>query len=152
MIKRLNNKIEETSLEIQKVFRASYKIEAKLLNADDFPPLKREVVNYMNSDTEFYGFWKNNEIAAIIEVESSFENTDIHSLVVHPNYFRQGLGKQLTTFVLNNFNSETYTVETGAKNIPAIKLYKQLGFEEQKQWDTEFGIRKVGFIKTNKKS
>ena len=36
-----------------------------------------------------------------------------------------------------------FTVETGIDNRPAIKLYTSLGFEEQRQWDTDHGVRKV---------
>ena len=39
-------------------------------------------------------------------------------------------------------------VETGVDNEPVIKLYKKLGFKEVKQWDTDFGIRKVLFEKS----
>lgn len=147
MIKKLDNKNEKTSRTIRALFQASYQIEAELLNAVDFPPLKREVMDFVNSDTEFYGVCKGDEMAAIVEVNPSKDNTDIESLVVHPNYFRQGLGMQLMQFVLNAFNSKTFTVETGLENEPAIRLYKKLGFEEEKQWDTEFGIRKIKFKK-----
>jgi len=51
-------------------------------------------------------------------------------------------------FVLNTFKSETFTIETGLENKPATNLYEQLGFQEQKQWDTEFGVRKIKFRKT----
>ena len=148
MIKKLNNKNEETSCEIRSLFQASYRIEAELLNATDFPPLKRKLVDFLNSDTEFYGLYRGNEIAAIIEVKTYKNKTDIESLVVHPEYFRQGLGKQLMQFILNTFDSEIFTVETGLENEPATKLYKHLGFQEQAQWDTEFGIRKIKFTKT----
>jgi len=45
-------------------------------------------------------------------------------------------------------DSAMCTVETGLKNVPAIRLYKKLGFEEVEQWDLPIGIRKVKFRKT----
>ncbi len=142
-------KLEHTDLKIAKkirtLFQASYAIEAVLLKADDFPPLKRPLDDFLNSDTSFYGQWKNDEIAAAVEIKTETNTTSIHSLVVHPNSFRQGLGKKLMTFVLQSFNSENFIVETGVDNKPAIQLYKKLGFREVKQWDTHFGIRKVQF-------
>ena len=50
-------------------------------------------------------------------------------------------------FVLNTYKSIIFTVETGVDNHPAIKLYISLGFEEQNQWDTNHGVRKVRFKK-----
>ena len=46
-------------------------------------------------------------------------------------------------FVLETYASSGFTVETGIDNRPAIKLYVSLGFEEQDQWDTNHGVRKV---------
>ena len=121
MIKKLNNKNEETSHKIRDLFQASYRIEAELLKATNFPPLKRELVDFLNSDTLFYGLYIGNEIAAIVEVITHKNKTDIDSLVVHPKYFRQGLGKQLMQFILDTFDSEIFTVETGLANEPATK-------------------------------
>ena len=50
-------------------------------------------------------------------------------------------------FVLDTYKSMIFTVETGVDNHPAIKLYISLGFEEQSQWDTNHGVRKVRFKK-----
>lgn len=147
MIEKLNNKNEETAHEIRSLFQASYQIEAELLNAPDFPPLKRALRDFINSDTDFYGLYKGSKIVAITEINTYQNKTHINSLVVHPEYFRQGLGKQLMLFVLNAFDSEIFTVETGLANEPATKLYKLLGFMEQDQYDAEFGIRKVKFAK-----
>ena len=109
------------------------------------------MVDFLNSDTEFYGSYIGDEIVAIVEIKTYKNNTDIESLVVHPEYFRQGFGKQLMLFILNTLDSEIFTVETGLENEPATKLYKHLGFQEQEQWDTEFGIRKIKFKKTKHK-
>jgi len=150
LIKKLNNRNKEISREIRAVFQASYRIEAQILNvvAIDFPPLKRTLQEFINSNSEFYGVVRENKILAIVEISRQENVTDIDSLVVHPEYFRQGLGKQLMNFVLNTFKSETFTIETGLENKPATNLYEQLGFQEQKQWDTEFGVRKIKFRKT----
>ena len=64
-------------------------------------------------------------------------------MVVHPTYFRQGIGSELLTFIFELFVGNTITVETGLANIPAIALYKNFGFKEVDQYDTDHGIRKV---------
>ena len=40
-------------------------------------------------------------------------------------------------------------METGRDNFPAIKLYKQLGFSKQDEWDTEHGVVKISLKKIN---
>ena len=145
MIEKLQNNKTEVSKKIHSVFQLSYKIEAKLLNATDFPPLKRSLENYVNSNTAFFGYLKNRELVGVIEIEHNNSFTDINSLVVHPNFFRQGIAKKLMKYVFNRFDSNLFVVETGLENGPAIELYKKLDFKEVKQWNTDYGIRKIKF-------
>ena len=60
-------------------------------------------------------------------------------------FFRLGITRKLLEFVLNRFDSNLFIVETGVNNKQAIELYKNIGFKEVIQWDTDFGIRKVLF-------
>lgn len=145
MIEKLQNNRIEVSEQIHAVFQLSYAVEASILEATDFPPLKRPVASYRKNDTMFFGYFDKDELAGIIEVENKASCTDIHSLVVHPLFFRRGIARQLLEFVFNSFDSSLFIVETGANNKPATQLYIKLGFKEVKQWDTEFGIRKVLF-------
>jgi len=147
MIKKLRNSDIEISKQIQVVFMASYAIEAKLLDAIDFPPLKRPIEDYVSSANDFYGFFFNNDLAGVVEVVHKTALTHIQSLVVHPDYFRKGIGKALMNFVMNSFDSECFMVETGVKNGPACQLYLSIGFTEIKHWDTSYGIRKIRFKK-----
>ena len=147
MIKKLENNDIETSSQIHSVFQLSYAVEAELLKANDFPPLKRPLESYLKSGNAFYGYFENNELAGIIEVERTDKHIDINSLVVNPKFFRRGIGRKLIEFTFNRFDSKLFIVETGVKNKPATELYKKLGFKEIKQWNTDFGIRKVLFEK-----
>lgn len=145
MIKRLQNNDIEISKKIFFVFQASYSIEAKLLNATNFPPLKRPLENYIISNTEFFGYFKNHDLAGVIEIDHNNNFTHINSLVVDPKFFRQGIARKLMEFVFNTFDSNLFIVETGLENEPATKLYKNFGFKEVKQWDTNHGVRKIKF-------
>ncbi|MDB4402635.1 GNAT family N-acetyltransferase [Algibacter sp.] len=145
MIEKLQNNEIEISKRIRSVFQASYKVEAKLLNATDFPPLKRPLENYVKSNTFFFGYLKNEDIAGVIEIDHNNDHTLIRSLVVDPTFFRQGIAKKLMKFVLNTFDSKLFVVETGLENGPATKLYETFGFVEVKQWDTNHGVRKIKF-------
>jgi len=147
MIIKINNKETKTAEEIRAIFQVSYAVEAKILKAVDFPPLKRTVSQFVNSNSEFYAFSIINNIAGIIEIDSHDDLTHIQSLVVDPKYFRKGIGRKLVQFTLDTYKSKLFTVETGTDNEPAIKLYENLGFQELKQWNTNHGIRKVRFEK-----
>ena len=143
MIIKINNKEKEIAEEIRAIFQVSYTVEAKMLKAIDFPPLQRTVSQFLKSDSEFYAYYLMKTIAGVIEIENNENLTYIQSLVVYPKYFRNGIGRKLVQFILDNYEAKIFTVETGVDNHPAIKLYKSFDFQEQKQWDTNHGVRKV---------
>lgn len=145
MIKKLQNSNIEISKNIFSIFQVSYAIKAELLNITDFPPLKRTLENYINSSTEFFGYFKNQNLAGVIEIDNNNNFTHINSLVVDPKFFRQGIARKLMEFVFETFDSDLFVVETGLENGPATKLYNNLGFKEVNQWNTDHGIRKVRF-------
>ena len=147
MVIKINNKETKIAEEIRAIFQVSYAVEAEILKAVDFPPLKRTVSQFMDSNSEFYAFSIIKNIVGIIEIDSHDDLTHIQSLVVDPKYFRKGIGRKLVQFTLDTYRSKLFTVETGIDNQPAIKLYKSFGFQELKQWDTNHGIRKIRFEK-----
>ena len=150
MIIKIDNKGAQISKEIYSIFQASYKIEAKLLQATKFPPLNRTTAEFLDSNNSFYAYYIKKHIAGVIEIDDNSKSTHLQSLVVYPKYFRQGIAKQLVQFVLDSYTSKLFTVETGLDNKPAIKLYKRFGFQEIKQWDTNHEVRKIRFEKRNR--
>lgn len=146
MIQTLNHKNQQVAHAIRSVFQASYAIEAKLLNANDFPPLKRTLVEFLDCKNVFYGFYKEKNLAGVVEVKAQVNSTHIQSLVVHPKFFREGIGSALVQFVLDNYNTKTFTVETGLANEPAKDLYYGFHFRKVKEYSTEQGIRKISFL------
>lgn len=145
MIKLIDHTNTEIAEKIFDVFQVSYAIEAEILNAKDFPPLKRPLKDYINCPNDFFGYYVNEELAAVTEILNHPDYVHIQSLVVSPKFFKRGIGKALVNFVFENYESNTFIVETGLDNIPACNLYKKLGFKEIKQYDTVHGIRKVRF-------
>ncbi len=147
MIQKLNHTDHTIASEIRRVFQVSYVVEAELLGAEYFPPLKRAVEDFLNSDTQFFGYFSEGELAAVMEIRTFTDSTLIQSLVVDPKFFRRGIGGKMVRFAINNFPSEVFNVETGAANGPAVKLYEKFGFRIIKEYLTKEGIRKVRFEK-----
>jgi ribosomal protein S18 acetylase RimI-like enzyme len=146
MILTINQKDQKTAETIRSVFQASYTIEAKLLKATDFPPLKRRLEEFIESRNAFYGYYMEDTLTGVVEVKAEESNTHIQSLVVHPNFFRNGIGSALVQFVLENYPTNTFTVETGLANEPAKDLYYGFHFRKVREYDTTHGIRKIAFL------
>ncbi|WP_456459448.1 GNAT family N-acetyltransferase [Reichenbachiella sp.] len=138
----------EMALVIWQLFQRSYKVEADLVGTSDFPPLQRSSEAIQKSDTLFYGIWEKERLAAAIEVSFKNELLDVCSLVIDPDFFRQGLARQLLDFVEDEFNPQSCEVETASANMPAIKLYQKHGYVLIDQWMTSFNIEKVKLVKT----
>ena len=145
MIYKLQHQKTEMAKAIRAVFQASYAVEAENLGATDFPPLKRTLPEYSESENDFYGYFKDGALAGVVEVDASAARTHIQSLVVHPEYFRMGIGSELVNMVLNHYPSPSYTVETGLGNKPATDLYLKHGFRQTGEYDTDHGVQKIRF-------
>ena len=113
MIQKIEHSKKSEAEEISRVFQVSYKIEAQLLGAKKFPPLSRTIISYKNSKNDFFGFYEHNNIVAVIEMKREQLSMHIQSLVVDPKYFRLGIASKLIRFVLNQYESNQFTVETG---------------------------------------
>ncbi len=137
--------------DIHGVFQLAYKAEAQLLGVTDFPPLDRSIENIADSNTVFQGIWSNRQLAAVVEVEQSAEpctgedteRIEIHSLAVHPNFLRRGLGSLLTQAVIKQHPTKNILVQTASLNLPAVALYQKLGFIVCKSFSTPEKIELV---------
>ena len=145
MIKEINHSEVKIAKQIYLIFQKSYKVEAKLLQATNFPPLKRNVNDFIDCKNTFYAYYISEEIVGIIEVDSNNSSTHIQSLVVYPKFFRQGVGKSLVQFIFTKYKNKIFSVETGLLNQPAINLYAEFGFKEKKRWVTDHNVVKIRF-------
>ena len=146
MIIQIDNQDIYNAKEIHYVFQASYKVEANLINAIDFPPLKRSVEDFLVCNNLFFGYYCEDELVGVIEIINTNTSSHIQSLVVRPDYFRKSIASNLLTFTLQKSNDKIFTVETAVDNLPAIKLYQKFLFNEVKKWNTNHGIRKAKFV------
>ncbi|WP_114570059.1 GNAT family N-acetyltransferase [Exiguobacterium flavidum] len=138
MIRPLQTSDAQALLELQ---RASYRIEADLLGVTVFPPLAQTLSDIEEERPAGYVFEEGGLIGAI-----TYEDATITRLVVAPQAFRRGIGRQLVSHLLAH---ETIRfVSTGEANLPAIGLYESFGFEQA--WFTERdGIRILHLEKRN---
>ncbi|ODB44974.1 acetyltransferase [Pseudoalteromonas sp. BMB] len=143
MIQKLNNRDALVAREIFNVFQRSYKIEAELIGASYFPPLSRTIEDICGATSHFYGYFENQNLAAVIEIVIVEKTLEIDSLTVDPSYFRKGIAGKLLHFALTEFDAAKVIVETATANAPAIKLYNKHGFVEYKRWLPAHGIEKL---------
>ncbi|KJY88237.1 N-acetyltransferase [Pseudoalteromonas piscicida] len=143
MIQKLNNRDVSMAREIFNVFQRSYKVEAEFIGASYFPPLSRTIEDICGATSHFYGYFENQNLAAVIEIVIFEKTLEIDSLTVDPSYFRKGIAGELLSFAMSEFDVKKVIVETATANAPAIKLYNKHGFVEYKRWLPAHGIEKL---------
>ncbi len=131
MIHRIHLQDVQQARQLLEVQRAAYFVEAQLIGSFAIPALYEDLQALQQSDETFYGYWVNKCLVGAISYKKASELLDIHRLVVHPAFFRRGIGKALVQFVEQaEEHLERVIVSTGKKNLPAKQLYTQLGFVE----------------------
>ncbi|RJE87502.1 GNAT family N-acetyltransferase [Paenibacillus sp. 1011MAR3C5] len=107
----------------------AYRIEADIIGFWDIPPLRDTAETIMKSSETFVGYRLDGALAGFISFEDEGDARDICRMVVHPDYFRRGIAKSLLAYVLEDAGKhKKVKVSTGAKNEPAIALYRSFGF------------------------
>ena len=89
MIRALDQATEAVSNQIHAIFQRSYREEALLVGAEQFPPLLRTKHQIRTATTSFLGSWVESELAAVVEYAFKAPHLSIDSLVVEPKHFRR---------------------------------------------------------------
>lgn len=131
MIKLLDITDEQTAAQVLGVQIPAYQVEANIIGYQEIPPLTDTIQSLQNCGEVFYGYFSP-FLAGVISYQIEHQMLDIHRVVVHPHFFRRGIGRAMVQFLLDNYKDKVngFMVRTGKKNIPALKLYQQLGFRE----------------------
>ena len=132
MIRHLDQRNCTVAAAIHALQMAAYAQEAALLGVTDFPPLRRTVADIRADDARYFGASVETTLAGVIWIETGETElqTTIAGLVVAPAYQRRGIARRLLRHVLHAFPGQTFTVSTGAANLPALALYTAFGFVE----------------------
>ena len=117
----------------------AYRVEADIIVFYEIPPLRDTAKTIASSEEHFIGYRVGERLAGFIsyelpEKDGDVESVDICRMVVHPDFFRRGIAKQLLAHLLDSAAAgKRVTVSTGAKNEPAKSLYRSFGFVEKKE-------------------
>ena len=85
---------------------------------------------------EFFGAYENEELKGIIATNDNRKH--ICCFFVKAQYHRQGIGKKLWEYLLNNSVNETFTVNSSPYAVP---VYHKLGFVDADSEQLTDGIR-----------
>ena len=135
-VEPLDHQSTSTARQIHAVQVLAYTQEAQLLGADAFPPLMRSVGEVRSSEEAFLGAFVRDELVGAVSVGPDENGVDlcIASLVVAPEWQQQGVGASLIEAVVAQYGTKDLTVQTGVKNLPALRLYARHGFAEICRW------------------
>lgn len=146
VICQLNHRNEETAENIQHIQQPAYLVEAELMGFHGIPQLTESIEDIQNSGESFIGF-KEEKLKGFISYVDEEGLIDIYRLVVHPDFFRQGIAKKLLADLLMRYEGRKFIVSTGTANEPAKNLYQSFGFIEQDEFEVSPGITCTNFMK-----
>ena len=102
----------------------------RLLN-DNFEKLFN--INEMLEDeiSKVIVYEKDDRVVGFITATSLYETCDILSIVVDPEYRKQGIATNLMGYLISDLGEELQlvTLEVATKNKEALSLYEKFGFE-----------------------
>jgi len=148
IIIKLNLNNDETLKNVLELQETSYKIEAKIIDFYELPPLKDTVDSIRTCEENFYGYFIDGILAGIVSYKTIKNIIDIHRVAVHPCFFRRGISEKLLSFVEKlETDINKVVVCTGKENIPAVCLYLKNGYKKTKDIEISNNIYITKFEK-----
>lgn len=135
MIRKIHPNDPKQSPLLLDLQRRAYQIEANLIDFQDIPPLRESLETLNQSQEEFWGWFEEENLVGVIAFEFQADALLINRLYVSPDLFRKGIGKKLlerAIRIARERGKNKVKVGTASANVPAINLYKKLGFQEVK--------------------
>jgi len=109
--------------DILNVWETSVLATHHFLSEQDIAFYKPLILNEYLQALKVYGIRRSGTLAGFIGVAED----KIEMLFIHPDYFRQGLGRQLCVFAIRELNMRK--VDVNEANPDAYAFYKKLGFD-----------------------
>jgi GNAT superfamily N-acetyltransferase len=110
------------------VQHAAYAIEAELIGYPQLPPAHETREALQATSEEMWLCEEGGELVGVVGLEHSDAEILIARLFVAPSAFRRGVGRALVEHAVAQAHGRRLRVGTGARNAPALALYKGLGF------------------------
>lgn len=118
---------------VQAIFVGAHLQEAAEIGAPATASLQGRSVDEIMNSAEFYlGAHGHGELLGVLTVGPDAEagQVALTALVVSPKHQRRGVGSALVQQALDRGPGLVFSVTAGANNLPAMALYKSLGFVE----------------------
>ena len=90
---------------------------------------RAELQEEINRGVEFYGYFRDNELLAVMGIQPIKGVTLIRHAYVRKSYQRQGLGEELLQYLLSLAGTEDVLVGTWKAAWWAIRFYEKNGFK-----------------------
>ncbi|PFN97827.1 GNAT family N-acetyltransferase [Bacillus sp. AFS076308] len=148
MIKELDLNLRNTLKEVYDLQRASYQIEARLINFFEIPPLTESIEDLEACGETFLGYFEGETLVGAISYTVEEHELTICRMVVHPSHFRKGIAQKLLKKVEEqNQDISLLYVSTGKENPPAKNLYLKNGFQFVSDLEVVPGLYISHFLK-----
>ena len=95
-----------------------------------FSEYKENYNPIINEYTKIYTYTVDNKIVAFLIFMIMYEKCEIIDIFVSKEYRNNQIAQLLINEIIKDYNIDNITLEVSNKNIPAINLYKKLGFKE----------------------
>lgn len=121
--------------DIHAVLLLAHAQEARLLQVREFVPMAQAPEDLQQGNAFFLGALRGDELLACLSLVPDVEpgQIAIGALVVRPAEQRRGLARALVNEALRRCAGQVVSVTTAVLNLPALALYRELGFAEYRQ-------------------
>jgi len=132
LIEHLDHRNPSVAKKIHEILVLAYAQEADILQVVHLAPLNQNPEDIQASNEYFLGAFEQDTLVGSVSFSPDEEPDQflVTSLVVHPEHQRQGTARSLMVKVLALAGGFSTAVAAGAQNVPALSLYRDLGFVE----------------------
>jgi ribosomal protein S18 acetylase RimI-like enzyme len=118
--------------QIHGLLQLAHTQEAALLDLDGQTSASQSAEDIQSSRQFYLGAIEGSLLVGATSVgpDEEPEQLSIATLIVHPGYQRRGIGRSLVAEALHRGRGMAFSVSVAAKNVPALALYRELGFIE----------------------
>lgn len=131
---------------------AAFREEVVRLGVKTVPPLMETVDDLRRTPDTYIGYEKDGEWIGAVSYYMQGRLLKLRRLMVHPAYFRQGVGTALLNYLLSHTPHDQAEVHAGERNDPAVGLYRKMGFYPVEKVKVSDGFELLRFVRNSKSS